>query len=570
AAQEAESTCAIPAPENASPLERLVWADICSDGTSNLADHIDGACVETGEAPPPQPAIEDILSEAFVTALVFDLAPPRGVALSCAVIPRLNLSERRLPASLRLTESWLGLLTLTDARIGGTLDLTGSYVAARVEANGMEVARNLTASGLHIEGNLDLWDADIGGYALLRGARVGGDIRAWRLAVAKNLFLSEGTFGAVRLLSARIGGNLSAIGAEVSAPFDADRIQVGGSVFLRGGGGFASVDLLGAAIGGDLSAAGSRFAGPFEADRMAVGGDVFLRDGAAFAAKIDLNGAKIAGQLQLQGGSFAGDVDLSDVNAEALLLWRGADDPAWGPDARLFLRNAETGALQARMETGAGSWTRDDGSPLPADLTGFRYALLGGLGSGAEADLGRIETGKLIAWIRASHAGRTGYNPQPYRALEDALTTMGAEAAATEVTYARFAHRAATRVSAAPADGLVWVRQTLTAFLDRVLQITVGFGVYPQWAFYWFMAVVVAGTVTARAYDIRLPGQEGRAPWGDCFFYSLETAMPLMEPSRDYSEIRLARYVPRMVFHFQKVAGFVLASILLGALTLGR
>lgn len=219
------------------------------------------------------------------------------------------------------------------------------------------------------------------------------------------------------------------------------------------------------------------------------------------------------------------------------------------------------------------SWTLDDEahSPLPRDLSGFRYDQLGGITSGAQYDLAQIDPDILIDWVNASgFPGMTGYRPQPYGALEDALRNMGAQAAATEVAYARLKHRANTRVSANwRTDFVTWVGQNLIVVWDRFLQFTVGFGVYPYYAFFWFLGLVIAGSFLARPCPQLCKDSAKKATWGDSIFYSLENAIPLMEPSSDYARVKHDNYLIRMFFNFQKVGGFVLATVLIGALTLG-
>ncbi len=214
------------------------------------------------------------------------------------------------------------------------------------------------------------------------------------------------------------------------------------------------------------------------------------------------------------------------------------------------------------------SWHLADGSRLPVDLNGLTYERLGGLSSGVENDLAQVDSDSLIDWVANSHPagmGRNdGYRPQPYRALETALSDMGAEAAAREVAYARLKHRAATRISATPqTDFMKWLRQSATFLFDRFLQFTVGFGVYPARAFYWFFGLVILGAIVARKAH-KFYGSSRM----DCFWYSLENAIPLIEPSEDH-KVTHAEPSVRSFFHFQKVAGFLLASVLIGALTLG-
>jgi hypothetical protein len=354
---------------------------------------------------------------------------------------------------------------------------------------------------------------------------------------------------------------------------------------------------------------GATVTGIFNASNLTIRNDVYLRGEGEFHDVFFLS-ATIGRHLQLQGSYYSGRVDLSESSIGSLLLWRGpspsgrtpAQDAEWGAGAILVLRNADVGALQARMapatewsisghenegdacryvvnHDGAGdvqprwpdSWTREDGCRLPADLTGLRYHRLGGLFSDAGEDLAQIDADALIAWVRDTRLpGMSGYRPQPYQALETALGEMGAKQAATEVAYARLIHRTNTRISASfRTDPESWVRQALTKAFDRFLQFTVGFGVYPQRAFYWFVLFVAVGTFFARRCAGLCKAGATKATWGDSLFYSLENAIPLMEPSKDFADVVHDGLWSRMFFNTQKVLGFVLATVLIGALTLG-
>jgi hypothetical protein len=80
---------------------------------------------------------------------------------------------------------------------------------------------------------------------------------------------------------------------------------------------------------------------------------------------------------------------------------------------------------------------------------------------------------------------------------------------------------------------------------------------------WWCAALVAVGVFVAR-----LHGPLCRRGWTDCFWYSLENALPIVQPSRDHQKVVHDDPRLRNFFHFQKVAGFVLATILVGALTL--
>ncbi|TRD19773.1 hypothetical protein [Palleronia caenipelagi] len=198
----------------------------------------------------------------------------------------------------------------------------------------------------------------------------------------------------------------------------------------------------------------------------------------------------------------------------------------------------------------------DETRPLPVDLANFTYDRLGGYGTDLGSDITRIDAAPLIAWVEqsvpAGHSPGEGYVPQPYMQLATTLRDIGAESAADAVDYARLSHRMKTRER--PSDWLV----------DLASKVFVGFGVYPERALYWFAALVLAGWGLARwSPDLRARGIWAR------FFYSLENAMPLIALSQGFESYDHSpnRWVANF-YHFQKIAGFILATVLVGALTL--
>ncbi|MEM8570070.1 MAG: hypothetical protein AAGG56_04080 [Pseudomonadota bacterium] len=523
----------MPALESWSASEKWAWERICAGEVAEMSS-IGGygpgcfSWLKEGEPEdwPDDRRISADFMKTIATRSPFSEAPAgRVIGIICAVVEgRLDLDDEILPLSLWLHESRLpDGVSLNKTWAKGDLSLFGSDVGYW----------NLPASGLH----------------------VGGD---W--------VLQNGRFPQVDAIGASVHGNVEADGATFTGPLNVDGMEVGDNLFLRGGARFdAGVNLVTAKIGGQIDASGSTFTGLFKTDRMEVGGDLFLNDGARFDADVDLYGATIGGSLQLQGSDYSGRVRLENVRVEGeLMLSVWQNHPNWQPSTALGLRNAHVGALQMVPPVpddpaARHSWARhmEDGGlePLPVDLANFTYERFGGYGSEAEHDITRIEAARLIAWVEQSvpegRAPGEGYAPQPYMQLATTLRAMGAEAAADDVDFARLSHRMETRDSP-----LLWLT-------DAAARYIVGFGVYPQRALYWFGGLVVAGWLIS----YRSTGMEGRKPF-ERLFYSLENALPLIDLSQDFQRIehpdrRIANF-----YHFQKVAGFILATVLVGALTL--
>jgi hypothetical protein len=187
-------------------------------------------------------------------------------------------------------------------RIAGALDL--SYVS---------VPFPLRLRRCRLTDNVNLISTVIPALNLA-GSRV-QSIAADGANVKGGAFLRHGfsARGEVRLLGARIGGNLdcSAATFENAAKHGlvADGVSVRGDVFLNDG--FSAegeVRLPGARISGDLSCRGGLFKNPgksaLNADRADVKGNVFLSDRFTAEGGVRIVGAQIGGALDCHGGTF--------------------------------------------------------------------------------------------------------------------------------------------------------------------------------------------------------------------------------------------------------------------------
>ena len=357
------------------------------------------------------------------------------------------------------------------------------------------------------------------------------------------------------VVNAQFGSDLSLWGSALgNAGLYATGLSVDGDLYLSWGQ-FSFVYLIHAKIAGHLIAEGSEFSENFSAIRISVAGDLDLGGEGQFAG-IDLRDARIGHSLWL-GSWFGGEVDLSGAVIGELMLTDWEVGVAWRAGARLDLSNATAKSLFAWMPE---SWMREDDSRLPIKMSGFRYDRLGDLTGRIPRNLELIDTPALIEWLQAPLPDgldqypeyAPGYAPQPYQQLEATLRGMGAEEPADEVANARHLHRMATRGD----NWLGWSG-------DLALRWLVGFGLHPFRVLWWFGGLVVLGWAVARWCSALRP--KGLA---DCGWYSLENALPLVELSQDHQAVRHENVWVRSFFHFQKVTGFLLATVLVGALTL--
>ena len=307
----------------------------------------------------------------------------------------------------------------------------------------------------------------------------------------------------------------------------ADRVEVGGGVFLRRG--FRAegeVRLTGARIAGNLDCDDGVFVNAtgkaLSADGVEVGGVVFLRGRFRAEGGVRLLGARIAGNLDCVGGAFinaGGDAIATDgARVEGTLFLREIREVR----GVLNLIRCRAGYLNDRPR----GITKDGRPAWPEQilLTDFRYD---GIFPGAP--LGAKDR---LAWL-ANHDAtyRTHYpddppDPQPYRQLAEVLKAQGRESDARRVLFgyekrrarwhaertlkkypklARFGKFVADRLR--PVAGVVcrlyrstlapavrWLRPLLTMTFPQVYRLLVGFG-YDRWrALAWLAALWLIGS----------------------------------------------------------------------------
>ena len=206
-------------------------------------------------------------------------------------------------------------------------------------------------------------------------------------------------------------------------------------------------------------------------------------------------------------------------------------------------------ALQAQGE----SWQVSGRSGLlPTELTGFVFNTLGGMGKMGAASMGDESAEWLIGWIEAQRDHGDNYDPQPYTQLAAVLEAAGANEKAKAIRYAKFEHKRDHDTS----------MDVFRRFLFALERCFVGYGVFPFRALYWFGGLVALGWLFVQ-FSKDSSVRRGMGLW-----YSLENALPLIQTTDRFKDVKHGRPLLNHFFHVQKVIGFVLATVLLGALTL--
>ena len=203
---------------------------------------------------------------------------------------------------------------------------------------GFHASGEIRLPGAQIDGQLSCTGGRLehpGGRALTADRLVVGNV-----FLSEEFYAS----GEVRLSGAQIHGRLDCTWGRFEHPggdaLVADGITVEGDVFLRARaetsgkvlrvllkGRFhasGAVRLLGARIDGDLDCTGGHFEQPggwaLSADSVAVKGNVFLRVGFHASGEVRLLGAQIGGQLNCAAGRFEGELSIEDARVGSLRL----------------------------------------------------------------------------------------------------------------------------------------------------------------------------------------------------------------------------------------------------------
>ena len=436
-----------------------------------------------------------------------------------------GLPSVQAPEALRLRASFVSHL----ARGGCAqcpLPETGLRIfGAVIEGDGPPGAetRGLDLDGARLPGDLVFVSCRIPELVLLRSARVenlffnGSALRAGlaadRLHAYGDVVLDEVATGA-----AADPGRPRAAPAETGAgksgdALFVDRLEARGSVFLDGEAACGEVRLLGARLGGDLSCTRARFApGPqeraFSADRIDVKGDIFL-SGAAIEGELRLLGAQLGGDLNCYGTRMSARGARWALHAQgariagSFVLRGGAS-----VDGMMNLTRAEIGA----MTDLACSW------PAPGNMLLNRCRYGGFTGPGTP-----ITAEARIDWLSRQDGSLRGgdFWSQPWEECARVLREMGHDSEARAVLIEKERRQRAARRARLRRQYL-YEDADWYALWDRFLGATVRYGRQPLLALAWLVApwlmgsLIFGGAVAQDAVKPNLPQIQRAQEWVLC------------------------------------------------------
>jgi sRNA-binding regulator protein Hfq len=315
-----------------------------------------------------------------------------GAELTNTSGPAISADRLRVDGSIFLRNGFTatgngtqGTIRLASAQIASDLEMDSAELtntsgpalnANQLRVGGSIFLRNgFTATGNGKTGTIFLIGADVAGSLEMDSAKLtntsGPALNANQLRVGGSIFLRNGftattdsASATIFLLGARVTVSLEMDSAELtnsSGPaLNGNRLQVGGSIFLRNGftaagnGESGTIFLLGAHVAGSLemdSAKLTNTSGPaLNGNRLRIDGDLLMRNGFIAAtdsasATIFLLGAHVAGSLEMDsakltntsGPALSGDWLRVDGS---ILLRNGFTATGNGESGTMFLRGA--------------------------------------------------------------------------------------------------------------------------------------------------------------------------------------------------------------------------------------
>ncbi|SHE62302.1 translocation/assembly module TamB domain-containing protein [Streptoalloteichus hindustanus] len=466
-----------------------------------------------------------------------------------------------------------GRVVLAGARVGGDAVFSGAELSApeRADRQVLVLPRGtadgtatLVADRMRVDGNVELDtgfssagsvrlpNANIGGYLRLSGAclgreeavaelvtsavvqrvpvalvadgvRIGGDLEA-RSAVAattgeeRDEASSGGplrAYGQVRLVDAHVRGSASLSGAHLTGPgidvLFADRLHVGGTLFLRNIRASGSLRLQNAHVGSTVDCTGAQLDEPrrrpdgtfkpsLDARVASIGKDLLCSYGFLAAGGVRVRFAEVGKMASFTGahlGSAGNTVALNGYGLTAQQLVLRFSEP---PQGRVVLTRAQVISLGDAAEL----WAATGG----VAMEDFAYQ--------AVVARPEVDVRTRLSWLRRV---LPDYTPGPYEQLASVYRVNGDEERAEKVLIAKQQRRYA---ELGPA-GRVW------GFLQ---EWTVGYGYRPWLAVLWLALFWLGGALWFAGHPMeRL--DDGQHPVWNPWLLSADTLLPIVNLGQD-------------------------------------
>ena len=519
-----------------SQAEDWLWLRVCSGKNSDVRQAPGGDTTIRPEV------LREIVTSGTATGAV---AHKRIGILGVHVPGSLDLSDADIDRALIVAESTIdGGLILDRVRTRSVLSFGGNSIAGAVQAHGAEVDGSLILRKARFE-SIEINGSQIRGTLDLAGAQVRKDVEIDGSAIGGSILMNDDArYGEVRLRSTSVGRQISLQDAEVEGQLELQEVSTPGSVLL-GGRPLGEIRIVGSAIGGTLALDGNTVAGYALIESNSIGRSLLARH-ATFRNALDITLNRIKGNIDLRGSRLT-HVDLSETQAEkALQLASEGHHVQWTtePTPRINLHQLHVGSLQDARAV----WPER----LERELDGFVYGRFGGLQSMSVESGFHRSAEWLIGWLKADRT----YSPQPYEHLAQVLDEAGQHAKADTI---RVANRDRDR-GQYPTASIEWV---WLGFLKLV--VGYGYGTGPFRLLLGLLILAASGTFAAAGWTMYREGWR-KVRWGACFWYSLDTAVPVLRLREAPYEEPWGGCV-KYYFYVHRIAGYVIALCLVAVLT---
>jgi hypothetical protein len=456
----------------------------------------------------------------------------------------LDAERLRVDGDVKLDSGLIaaGGVGLRSAKIGGHLLLSGARIGrpevvaglSKEFAEGRAVERvpvALVADGMEVGGDVEA-----------RGFRAGRIVRDGDPRTALR------AYGQVRLVDAQVHGSASLSMARLHGPdidvLFADRLRVGGTLFMRRMLASGSVRLQNAHIGSSLDCSGARLIKPrlrgngsvkpsLDARVATIGKDLLCGGGLLAIGGIrvrlvevgklaNFRGARLGGRTRPGHPVSAVALSAYGLTAQELVL---AFPPGRPPRGRVTL----TRARSVSVIDGPGLWAASGG----VDLEDFGYQAL--------ASVPEVGVRTRLRWLRAV---QPNFVPGPYEQLAAMYRDGGDEERARFVQLARQRHRYGEQ----HLPGRIW---------GHLQEWTVGYGYRPWLAIVWLSVFWLFGTLWFAGHRLA-PLDPGQQPVWNPALLATDLVLPIVDLGQD-NEWQLSgasQWISAMMI----AAGWVLAT----------
>ncbi|MGH3796387.1 MAG: hypothetical protein ACRDSP_16025 [Pseudonocardiaceae bacterium] len=421
----------------------------------------------------------------------------------------------------------------------GRVDTTAALVADRITVNGNLVLD----AGFTAVGSVRLTNARIGGYLRLSGAtlgisfeydtedgdrpvpvalaadglEVGGDLEARRSGSAADGVGPLQASGQVRLVSANVHGSASLTGVRLHAPgYDAlfaDRLRVGGTLFMRRMVVNGSVRLHQAHIGSTLDCTAATLDAPrhrpdgsikpsLDARAATIGKDLYASRGFTATGGVRLSLAEVSKSVNFNGARLGGPgKGVAALRIRRLTCQELRLCVAQPPHGDVLL----TGVVAGSVYDCAELWAAEG----LVDVEDFRYQSL-------TAWPAEPNVATRLRWLRSV---LPAYDPDPYDQLAACYRDGGHDDLADTVLLSKQQHRHASQGRVVRVWG--WLQEW-----------TVGYGYRPWRAALWLALAWLLGSVWFLDHPLRKL-DSGQDPAWQPVLYAADLLLPVVNLGQD-------------------------------------